>query len=185
MPLPIAALIGLAAAAKGVETAGGLIAGNSKKKADAKQAALDRSDQKERDLRNLAADESNADPFRHSLAQLNAASAFDKLANTTQKTVSIPGLNPKFMPTLGGGYQPSAELRGAANLARTNTLAGQGTAPTMTNPGNYGKTGVVDLIAMLQKMGLIPPSLGVTGPAPAAGGVAQAPVEPERFALSF
>ncbi|MCC6989958.1 MAG: hypothetical protein IT181_13215 [Acidobacteria bacterium] len=174
-PIVIAALIG--AAAKGVGAVGSAISKKKQAQAAAAQAEKDR-------IAGVAADENAADPFRHSLAQMNAASTFDQIQNTRQKTVSIPGLNPKFMPKLGGGYQPSQELRDAAGVARTAALSGQGQALSMTDPNNYGKTNILDLLAAIQNRGLTSaPGGGTNFPVAnrtmPAGGAFRAPTDEE------
>lgn len=171
-PVTAAALIG--AGGGFLKSIGGGIAGRGKEKRAAKEAQKERDFQRERDVRGVAAEESMADPFRHSLAQMNAAAAFDQMQNTRPKTISLPGLNPKYMPKLGGGYQPSQELRDAAGAARTSVLAGQGQAPTMTDPTNYGKTGALNIIALLMKQGLLDPNdPRLAGIAQIAGGGAR------------
>lgn len=200
---PVTMMILGSAASKAVGALGGAISGNAQSKRSAAEAAKDRDAAAKRQLQDTALAESGMDPFRHSLAQINAASEFDKIQNTRQKTVSIPGLNPKFMPTLGGGYQASDELRSAAGQARTNVLGGQGQAPTQTNAANYGQTGVMNLIQMLIDSGKLPPDMlakltgaggsggaGMLPGAPAnrntgvAGGMQTQPVG-QPFALSF
>jgi len=175
-PVTAAALIG--AGSKLLGSIGGGMSARAKAQADAKEREKDRQFTRERDRQGLAADESMADPFRHTLAQMNAAQAFDQMANTRQKTVHIPGLNPKFAPKLGGGYQASDEMRGAANTARSAVLGGQGQAPTMTDPSNYGQTGVMNLLAMLQKAGLIPPGAGMNMAPTKPGGPSPDPFAP-------
>lgn len=175
-PVTAAALIG--AGSKLLGGLGGAMSAKDKAKKAAQEAEKDRQLTRDRDRQALAANESQADPFRHTLAQMNAAQAFDQMANTRQKTAYIPGLNPKFAPKLGGGYQASDEMRGAANAARSAVLGGQGQAPTMTDPNNYGQTGVLNLLAMLQKAGLIPPGVGLDMGATKTPGPPQNPYAP-------
>lgn len=186
MPIPLGALIAMQAGSQILGQLGqGINNRNAQRNAD-RQAQADRDFTRERDRASMAGEESMADPFRHTLSQLQAAQLADQIANTTQRTVNIPGLRPEFRPQLGGGYQPSQEMRGAGNAARSAILSGQGTAPSMTNPNNYGQTGLLDLIAAMlgqqapggaapiagapAKPGaMMPPGLGPTAPGTLSG----------------
>lgn len=159
-------LIG-SAVSKGLGALGGALTNKSNQKAADKRSAADRLHEKDLATQRLAGDESMANPFRHVNDQVGAAFTFDQIANTKPKTISLPGLNPKYMPTLGGGYQPSATMTGAATAARDAVLGGQGTAPTMTNPGNYGTTGALDLMTVLRALGFLPPAAASPTAAPA------------------
>ena len=132
---------------------GGIGAGKVSKEQIAAQeriAAADRADRERLARMGVAADESMANPFRGQTFQANTLSYLDRLENAQY---SKPQLNfgagnkyAKYVPTVTGGfdYQMSPEMRGAAGTLKRSVLAGR-TAPTMTDPGNYGQTGALDI----------------------------------------
>jgi hypothetical protein len=145
---------------------GGLNAFGGNQQAKTSKEIAKMTDKRERELAraDMAAREAQLNPFRNTNAQLGSAVALDRVArgSYTQPKVTIPGLRPEFMPQWSGGYsyEKSDELKGAATAARDAVLGGQGQAPTMTNPANYGQTGVMDLLAMLRRAGILPPQEG-------------------------
>jgi hypothetical protein len=159
MPIGLGALIGLTAGSKALGAIGGALGKKADQKAADKRAAADRAHEAALATQKLAADESRSNPFRHTLDQMGAASAFDRMANTSRRTVSIPGIRKEFMPQVTGGYAASDTLKGAATTARDAVLTGRGTAPSMTTPANYGQTGTLDLLALLQALGVDPNAL--------------------------
>lgn len=98
-------------------------------------------------MRSTALDESKLDPWRHMNEQLGGASKADRLANSTYTPVQLSHGAPGggIQRTGGATYNKSPELVQAARTAAAMILSGRGTAPTMTDPANYGQTGVRDL----------------------------------------
>ncbi len=96
----------------------------------------------------VAVQESLANPFRHQAAQAATAAALDRMERGTYKPVQVQPAGPyaSYMPRTSGGfsYEKSPELVNASAALKRNVLAGK-TAPTMTDPLNYGRTGALSL----------------------------------------
>lgn len=101
---------------------------------------------------NTALDESQLDPWRHSMFQAGDLAKLDKLerGTYTPANVSMPARYAAYKPTLSGGYQyqKSPELVQSAAALKKGVMSGQG-APTMTNKANYGQTGAMDILSVL------------------------------------
>jgi hypothetical protein len=112
------------------------------------QAELDRDERKGTNLLEVASRESLADPFRQQNAQATSLGMLDRIATAQRGTTSInvPPEMQRFMPTRTGGYsyEASPDLRTAAKLLQRSVASGE-TAPTMTNPANYGATSARNL----------------------------------------
>lgn len=141
---------------------------------DAEEArAEDRADRRETNILDVASRESLADPFRHQNAQVSSLAMLDRIANAQRgKTqISVPSEMQRFMPQISGGYsyEQSPDLRAAAKLLQRSVASGE-TAPTQTNPANYGLTGAKNLND--------PNSIGMNAQpnTPAAGGGASGAV---------
>lgn len=115
-----------------------------------RQSAKKAIEQQERQsLRSTALSESGMDPFRQQLSQAQAAKKLDLLANAkyAPRTMAVPSEMQRYVPQMSGGfsYTPDpATLSGYEQLL-TSVLSGK-TAPTMTNPANYGKTETLNLL---------------------------------------
>lgn len=95
-----------------------------------------------------ALQESLANPFRGQASQIATASALDRTARGSYTPVHMtppPGME-KYVPQMSGGYSydKSPALTNAAAAAEKDVLAGH-TAPTMTDPMNYGRTAALSL----------------------------------------
>jgi hypothetical protein len=117
----------------------------------------------------VATQESLANPFRHQAAQAATAAALDRMERGTYKPVQVQAAGPyaQYVPKTSGGfsYEKSPELINASGALKRNVLAGK-TAPTMTDPLNYGRTGALALDAQGNPM---PGTQGGNAPfAPAA-----------------
>lgn len=126
---------------------------------NARQAREDVREENEIDRRyNAAVAESAQNPFRHQLDQARTLGTLDVMANAqlTPAKYTMPGIT---VPQLSGGfsYTPSQDQRTAAQLLQRSVASGQ-TAPSMTDPNNWGKTGALNLNGM-----------ATTGGAPTSG----------------
>lgn len=146
--IPLLALLALGQGAQGV--AGALESASGRKQAEKMSAAQIAAD-KARSDQSTGLQESLANPFRHQAAQASTASALDRLERGTysRPSVSLPN-NPyaKYVPQVSGGfsYEKSPELINSARNLKTDVMAGR-TAPTMTDPLNYGRTATLSLDA--------------------------------------
>jgi hypothetical protein len=138
--------------------------------AAAEQAELDRDERKGTNLLEVASRESLADPFRQQLSQGNALQRLDMMAraNYTPSKISVPPEMQRFVPQVNHGfsYTPNPDLQTAAKLLQRSIASGQ-TAPTMTDPANYGRTAALNLNDPRA------PTAGAQGPmapAPGSGG---------------
>lgn len=124
------------------------------KRRDARERDLAAADDaRARDLNTagLAADESMADPFRQQLAQAGAIGRLDLMERMGgTNTFTPPPEMASYVPQLVGGfsYTPSLDARGSAAALKRNIMAGN-TAPTMTDPANYGRTAALNLLPVL------------------------------------
>lgn len=111
--------------------------------------------------------EEGMNPFRQQAQQVGTAAGLDQLARGkyTPVQMSVPGKMAKYVPQFSGGYSydKSPALINAANAAETDVLAGH-TAPTMTNPANYGKTAALTLDANGNPTGPSRPGAGGGAP---------------------
>lgn len=99
----------------------------------------------EQSLRNTALQESLADPFRHLRDQQRGLTSLDMLQHFGQgRSVTPPANVQPYMGQVHRGFVPSDRLRGDAGKLYDAIASGQG-APTMTDPGNYGHTGAINL----------------------------------------
>lgn len=108
----------------------------------------DRADRRETNILDVASRESLADPFRHQNSQVTSLAMLDRIANAQrgQTQISVPPEMQRFLPQISSGYsyEASPDLRTAAKLTQRSVASGQ-TAPTMTDPANYGRTGALNL----------------------------------------
>lgn len=102
----------------------------------------------EQHLRQTALAESLADPFRHQVDQTRALTSLDMLQQFGQggRHITPPANVARFSGNVRPGYTPSQTMRDHAAALYSN-VAGGNTAPTMTDPANYGRTGAVNLTA--------------------------------------
>lgn len=142
---------------------------NRNRQAAADEAELDREERRGTNLLDVASRESLSDPFRHQVNQVDALSRLDMIANATRtpSRINVPPEMARFVPQISGGfnYDASPDLRSAAKLLQRSVASGE-TAPTMTNPANYGLTGARNLND--------PSSIGMSG-RPYAPGQSGAP----------
>lgn len=108
-------------------------------------------DRRARDLadQNTASEESMANPFRHQVSQGRSALSLDAMERANFSPAQVTGGSSRYAgnkPTISGGfnYEISPELRAAAASLKASVLRGE-TAPTMTNPANYGRTAALQL----------------------------------------
>jgi hypothetical protein len=101
--------------------------------------------------------ESTLDPFRQQMQQARNLSMLD-MRERTQPT-SPYGLSERYANLVQApvidrtqprtpSYTPSPDLLNWLSMIKQNVAGGQNQAPTMTNPGNYGKTSALDLLAL-------------------------------------
>jgi hypothetical protein len=137
-------------------------------------------DKRERGIatQNVASKESALNPFRQQMDQAGAVSKLDMLERSSYSPskVSVPSSMQRFVPTFSGGttYTKSPEAIAGYGQLKTDVLSGH-TAPTMTNPANYGQTAALNLLAS----GL---SGDPTAPAPSPSGLPMP--GPDEAALS-
>lgn len=112
----------------------------------AQQAELERNQRAQFQQQDTALDESKLDPWRGTMSQVGDASKLDRLANSTYSPVQVSRGQRGNIQTSGGAtYNKSPELIAAARAAAAMILSGGGQAPSMTNPANYGRTGITPL----------------------------------------
>lgn len=146
MPIPLLAWLAMGA---GQGVLSELDANASRKQQDKLTAAQLAAD-KARSQQSTGLQESLANPFRQQAAQISTASALDETANGRYTPVHVavaPGMQ-KYVPQISGGYsyEKSPAITNAASAAERDVLAGH-TAPTMTDPMNYGRTAALSLDA--------------------------------------
>jgi hypothetical protein len=117
----------------------------------------------------LAFGESEQNPFRQQNAQAQSLAMLDRLANEQMTPTRITP-DPHYagsVPQISGGYsyERSPALRQSAAALQRSVMAGN-TAPTQTNPANYGRTSALDLISVLE--GGVAPENAQAGGASAA-----------------
>jgi hypothetical protein len=134
IPLIMAAGAGLSAASSAKD-----------RKTQQQLATDDRALTEAQDIRRTALAESQLDPFRAQAAQGKNLAALDFLQNYGRRTISPPSNVAPYTGSVGGAFQPSQTMRDYAGLLFKDVASGR-TAPTMTNPANYGQTGVLDLV---------------------------------------
>lgn len=141
------ALLALAGAAEGI---GGILESRANRKNQEQLTEQELKAREAEDLRRVAAAESLANPFRHQAAQGATAAALDRQERSTYKPVQVTPASAyaKYVPQVSGGfsYEKSPELVAASGALKRDVLAGH-TAPTMTDPANYGKTAALNLDA--------------------------------------
>lgn len=119
---------------------------------EAQQVAEQGSNQ--RAAQSTALSESLADPFRGQRSQIDIAGLLDFLENAQYSPVSLTGAPEyaQYKPSMSGGftYQRSPELRAAAKALKETVFNGQ-TAPTMTDPANYGMSGAMNINDLISK----------------------------------
>jgi hypothetical protein len=98
----------------------------------------------EQHLRQTALNESLADPFRHQVDQNRALGRLDAITQFQRPTITAPANVAPYMGQVSGGYQPSAQMQDAARKLFGDVASGH-TAPSMTDPANYGRTAAVNL----------------------------------------
>jgi hypothetical protein len=141
------------------------VVANRNSRRQSEDAADDREMTEEQHLRQTALQESLADPFRHQQNQSRALTSLDMLQHLGKgRTITPPANVAPYAGNVQRSYAPSQTLRDHAALLYNN-VAGGNTAPTMTDPANYGRTAAVNLNA------------GQPG-----GGGAGAPMTPETMA---
>jgi hypothetical protein len=129
------------------------IAGAMEGSANRKQHEEDREAAKDTANQRVAVEESMANPFRHQAAHGATVSALDRLerGSYTPVTLATPpsaGKYASYVPQMSGGfsYEKSPELRKTAGALKADVMSGR-TAPTMTDPLNYGRTATLALDA--------------------------------------
>jgi hypothetical protein len=125
------------AAGKGLEAYG-----NSKQASEQRKAELLRAQM------GVAADENARDPFRQQMAQIRNLGQMDMMQSMKAPAPAGPSgpyARPAGEGVQPGSYAPSAEMLQWIAQMKRNVAGGQNTAPTMTNPANYGKTSVMNL----------------------------------------
>lgn len=104
---------------------------------------------RESDIRDLASKESTLDPFRQQMMQAGDISKLDRIERGSYSPVHMTPSGPyaSYVPQMSGGfnYSKSPELIQSAAALKRNVMGGN-TAPTMTDPTNYGKTAALDLV---------------------------------------
>jgi hypothetical protein len=153
-------------AVSGVGFLSGLFGGGAKAKQEEKnrQTQLEIAQMDDRRARELALleaalKESQLNPFRQQLSQATSVRDLDYLerGRYTPTKMTVPAAMQGFMPQMSGGfsYTPDpAVLKGYGDLKR-DVMSGH-TAPTMTDPSNYGKTATLDLLSGATGVGPVP-----------------------------
>lgn len=110
-------------------------------------------------LQRTALQESIANPFRHQRDQAASLTSLDMLQRFGQggRHITPPSNVAPFAGNVRPGYQPSDRMRADAGRLYDDVAAGH-TAPTMTDPANYGKTGAVNLSAPAAGTGPVVPA---------------------------
>lgn len=139
---------------------------NGKRNAANDEAALDQNEHQ--DVRDVALKESLADPFRHQRSQYQNLTAIDMLRQfgSGGPRVTPPANVAPYTGQVRQGFKPSSSLMGSLD-ALENSIRGGNTAPTMTDPANFGRTSAVNINAATGQPGQ--PGGGVS--APRAGGM--------------
>jgi hypothetical protein len=108
----------------------------------------DREMTEEQHLRQTALAESGMDPFRHQMFQGRNLTSLDMLQNMGRggRSITPPANVAPYAGNVRRGYEPSQTLRDHASQLY-NSVASGNTAPTMTDPANYGKTSALNLNA--------------------------------------
>jgi hypothetical protein len=124
-------------------------ANNRKRQSQAQREAIEAT--RDANTLDVAAAESQQNPFRHQLFQAGSLADLDRLERATYTPVRLsaaPGYE-SYVPKRTGGasYTKSPELTQAAAALKRNVLGGN-VAPTVTDPTNYGKTAALDLLSL-------------------------------------
>ncbi len=100
----------------------------------------------EQHLRQTALRESEMDPFRHQMFQGRNLTSLDMLQNLGRggNRITPPANVAPYAGSVRPSYTPSDTLREHASRLYNSVAAGQ-TAPTMTDPANYGRTSALNL----------------------------------------
>jgi len=120
-----------------------------------KRSEEERESQEQMTRQGVGYNESLQDPFRGQMTQAKDLSRLDMLMQMKDNPMSMefgqvnaPG-NPyaKYIPTFSGGpsAEKSPELVEWLRMLQRN-IAGGNTMPTMTEPGNYGRSSAMDLV---------------------------------------
>lgn len=183
---------------------------NDQKNRDHELELARMNDSRARDLADLEVlnDESMANPFRDSLAQLEAALYMDRIAKYKPLTFNPTGgqIGRYSVPSSEGGwlnYEADPELLAAAALSRSNVLQGKGqspsvvtrTAPPVGQPGAPNpRSGALNLLAGRPPAQTpVSTTMPVSSPLPAGAGVSfdptalppGQPTAPDDFRLSL
>jgi hypothetical protein len=110
-----------------------------------KQIAAD----KARATQAVGAREAELDPFRQQMAQASALSKLDlisRMNNQARQTDFSSSPYAKYIPKSTGGpsYEKSPDLIAWLTSLQRDVASGH-SAPTMTNPANYGRTAALDM----------------------------------------
>jgi len=118
------------------------------REAQQQENAANRLFSEDQDLRHTALQESELDPFRAEMSQGKDLTALDLMgrSNYTPVSVQASGKYAKNVPQISGGFSYNMSPQNRANLAQLYAAVASGrTAPTMTNPLNFGKSSVLNL----------------------------------------
>ena len=100
----------------------------------------------------VAMKESALDPFRQQMSQANDIQSLDQKERSTYTPTRLtaPAGMEQYIPQMSGGtsYTKSPEAVASFAALKRNIMAGN-TAPTQTNPDNYGKTSVLNLLNVM------------------------------------
>jgi hypothetical protein len=168
MPVPAAVALGLK---YGIPAAGSFLSGLFGGRREDKRREEDRQHDRDMQQQDVASRESALDPVRQQLQQASALTRLDRVANGSYTPVrfNLGGPYASYVPQTSGGYSYEAtpDVRAGIGLLRDDVLQGR-SAPSMTNPANYGRNAVLDLRAMLDgeepDFGTPPPSRGPNQP---------------------
>lgn len=153
MPIdPVTGMMIAQGISKGLEAFGGSQSARRQSREqrewEARQAALQRQLTRDMGTQDVAQAESMADPFRHQMAQAQGIARLDAMQNASYAPtqVTMPERYAAYAPKTMGGFswEPSTDVRDSAGKLKQSVMAGR-TAPTMTNPDNYGKTSALNL----------------------------------------
>ena len=160
---------------EGLKTVGGMMTERNRQKSEEALARermqlerdlADQNDRRARDIanQNTALEESSLNPFRHQLSQASAIDKLDRMENMSfmNPRDMVPEQYRRYVPEMPN-LTPSAEAKASAGALKRDVMSGR-TAPTMTDPNNYGKTATMDLTGYDRQAPRMPKV--IDGPAP-------------------
>jgi len=165
MPIPLLASLLLG----GASGLGSLFGAKSQANAQKQMTQMQIDANKAAQQADIASKESTLDPFRQAMMQARDLSWLDQQQNLKPtQPYGLTGDYAKFNSApREPAYTPSSELLNWLAMLKQNVAGGGNQAPTMTSPGNYGKTSALDLLALASGQGNAGSARGVNMAPPA------------------